>query len=103
MMDIEIPWDTIEAAAFDAGLDPERHVCRSYSGRFMYGRTCFGIVGSISEYTEFMLAIERSDEGFEYTNKMAEVVTTDSMGRDMIFYFPGVSILAEDDEIEEGC
>lgn len=103
MFDVEIPWETIEEAALDAGLEPESDIYRAYSGRFMYGRSCLGVVGTINQYTEFLLAMERSDCGDEYTNKMAENVTTDNMGRQTIFYFPGITVLEDEDEILEGC
>lgn len=103
MNNIEIPWDVIEEAAYDAGLNLDSDIRLNYSGRSMYGRTCFGIIGSMSVFAEFLLAVERSDCGDEYANPLADRVTTDSMGYDTIFYFPGVVVVDAPDDDTEDC
>ena len=80
-----------------------------YSGRGMYGRTCFGFVGSIRQLTAFAYCLGYAsgelhgsddprnwDEADEletvYTDLLADV-TTDNMGYDTIFYFPSVEVV----------
>jgi hypothetical protein len=89
-------------------LEDEDALCENYSGRFMYGDKCFGIVGSIQDYGKFMsnLGMNVYDDSimgltvFE-VDSLAGATREDSMGRDAIFYFPGYNVEpAEDDEDE---
>lgn len=93
MNNFEIPLEIIVEAAESANIDPD-NIRGDYSGRGMYGSTCFGvIVANMSEFLRFMLEIERTDCGFDYTNYLADWVNQDSMGYDTIYYFPGVKLV----------
>jgi hypothetical protein len=63
-----------------------------YSGRGMYGDTCLGIVVS-SQRTAFRLvACMTAVLGIDTTLDITRKAATDNMGRDMIVYFPGVTL-----------
>lgn len=76
----------------------------SYSGRFMYGKTCVGVVtdsayGPANFVRKLAEAIaeERSDDDpgeDDVEEIIAEIgePTSDSMGRSTIFYWPNVSV-----------
>jgi hypothetical protein len=75
---------------------------RSYSGRGMYGRQCFGIVTDNGLSFVQELAYTCGEEGL----RMPERINSDSMGLDMIVYWPGVEFTmadenGPDDEEEE--
>lgn len=81
----------------------------SYSGRFMFGRICFGFVGSIGATDKFynilrdimldedisMSVREGAEHFFTMNNKG---IRQDNMGLDFIFYFPSVSV---EESVEE--
>jgi hypothetical protein len=103
----------LEELLAEAGVD-ENRVRWDYSGRGMYGRTCLGFVGGVADLARFFyqvgLAVALQEEEFttrgevegalreEDARHLADVVTTDDVGRDTIFYFPGVRV--EDDHVE---
>lgn len=74
-----------------------------YSGRGMQGRTSFGFVGTIDDYTSFILGLvdvvcgdtEDFDMSLEIAEKFGKKVQTDSMGLDTLYYFPGVEVLED--------
>lgn len=85
-----------------------------YSGRFMYGRTCLGVVMDWDEKERFLRNLHEAIVGGEYTDdeldeldddereeyneacaladRVVGKARTDSMGRSMIVYFPGVEL-----------
>lgn len=63
-----------------------------YSGRGMYGKTCFGIVADNSVLLGAALIITL---GEDLGLQMAEKTVTDSMGRSTIFYWPGWTVAEE--------
>lgn len=107
---------TIEAqhiidALAKQGSDTEFKV-RDYSGRGMYGRNCIGIdvdtTGDVMKIAALLI-----DGGFSTDEiiELGEGMTTDSMGRGMIVYWPGIKLTTEevaalrkdeDDEDEDG-
>lgn len=68
-----------------------------YSGRGMYGKTCFGITGTILDYGKFVanLIYEADVDPDEFPNGgddamlMVDSLCYDSMRKNFIFYFPG--------------
>lgn len=76
-----------------------------YSGRGMYGNTCFGIVGRAQDLVRFLLhVVPAIDPGFvvntdgddkvidtEYSDEW-EQIAQDNMAMDMIFYWPNVQM-----------
>lgn len=83
-----------------------------YSGRGMYGDTCLGYVGSEPHLFMHDLAVliaERDNDGivtaddvrYEMENTIGSP-SSDSMGRDGIYYFPSVAVEPlEDDEDDD--
>ncbi|QIG59001.1 hypothetical protein SEA_ANCLAR_74 [Gordonia phage AnClar] len=78
-----------------------------YSGRFMYGKSCVGYVGA--ECSQFALLLAAATCGYELDAKVSiEALlwaigdlgepSTDSMGRDTIFYWRDVRV---DDDAED--
>jgi len=59
----------------------------SYSGRAMYGESCFGLVGDDSDFFLFFALLGAKDEGL--SRDLAMKARTDSMGLSSIMYFPG--------------
>jgi len=93
---VEIEKSLLLGVAADADIEPE-NLRWDYSGRGMYGRECFGIVGRMSDYTRFIVALTQWEDGSElagdYAWELADRVSTDNMAYDTIFYFPGVKVL----------
>lgn len=104
----------IESAAYDLELDlfaddgygDEGINWRtSYSGRGMFGSSCVGFTtgeyGGAADLAKFVLAVSQA-LGSDVAVQIADATRTDSMGRGVIYYFPGV--VAEgwsDDEDED--
>ena len=86
----------IEEALYDAGLDDEA-LYEEYSGRGMYGRECFGIVGTPGDAMAFLVALAKVDALDVDVIYMAKSTRTDGMGLQTISYWPGYTI-GEDDE-----
>lgn len=76
MIDIELLVDT----ALDLGVD----YTTTYSGRGMFGATCFSIEGQHRDLLAFLRALP-DEVGDELVDP-----STDSMGRDIVFYWPYV-------------
>lgn len=85
--------------------DPDSYsLYKDYSGRGMYGKKCVGVTcGSAMKLAAAVMeecAGLVGDEDFD----MSEIAddfrraSTDSMGRDMIVYFPGVEWEGEDED-----
>ena len=70
------------------------YVYENYSGRFMFGKTCVGIVVKngfshmemLIKLTEYMNGVDLSGAELEFS----EGVSVDELGLDMIVYFPNV-------------
>lgn len=60
-----------------------------YSGRGMYGATCFGVTGPTSVLGRFLVALRMYDEHVELCEGLAEAATHDDLGLGSIWYFPG--------------
>ena len=82
-------------------LEMGEHEPRSYSGRAMYGRSCLGV--ECSDVGElFAEVLESADE--DDLRELAETfrtMRTDSMGLDIIVYFPGTEYVRNDADCEE--
>lgn len=66
--------------------------CADYSGRFMYGRTCVGIVidDRVCE-TIVALCDFLHESGIECVSDMLGTIHSDSMGLSQIIYFPDLN------------
>lgn len=86
-----VNWEHAAVAADNAGLDPEEALRDDYSGRGMYGETCFGIVvGGVNQAARFLVELAMSDEdATDLAGDLADAMRSDSMGYDQIYYFPG--------------
>ena len=68
-----------------------------YSGRGMYGDSCFGVVvASVSEFVKFLLIVAEDDQ--ELAWELASHAKEDSMGYSTIYYFPGYQIASDDED-----
>lgn len=90
-----IDYSVLEDAAYDAGLEPEEAIRTSYSGRFMYGSKCLGLVhGTIGELLTFVISLadrvnqDSSDDDLHWLDGARQ----DNMGMDMITYWPNVTV-----------
>lgn len=63
-------------------------VDKDYSGRFMFGRTCFGIVvDDISEVSTIAIDLSRSAQ--KEFREVVRAMRRDNLGLSYIAYFPG--------------
>ena len=73
----------------DAGVTPHY----KYSGRFQFGATCFGVVGSLTDIQTAFMDFALSDPGMgKALRETVKNQRRDSMGLDAIVYFPGVDL-----------
>ena len=77
-MNIDFDLDYLVDAAEAANV--EYHT--DYSGRGMYGATCFSITGNTGDLVKFLRALPD-----EVGDQLVDP-TTDSMGLDIVFYWP---------------
>jgi hypothetical protein len=63
-----------------------------YSGRAMYGATCFGVVVPDAGHAMAWLVSLAERIGADEARGLALAARTDSMGRDLIVYFPGYKL-----------
>ena len=99
---LEINTDDFITWCEDNDIEPHPH----YSGRGMYGKQCVGVVGGSAQLVVFLLrcvpkidqkfsidvieyADGRNDYDVEFSDEWLNM-KTDSMGRDTIYYWPGV-------------
>lgn len=106
-MTVQVPRQPVIDALENVGLDSDEALREKYSGRSMYGNTCLGIVGSESAFALFLVELayserEDGDNGQDVARELAGRVRSDQMGQtDMIFYFPGAELAADEDEGED--
>lgn len=97
-MQYEIPREMFENLADDWSLE----LREDYSGRGMYGQTCPGLVGGMSNFCGFLVDISirlsESVFGADPAFELADHVATDNMGWDTIFYFPGLELVDYDND-----
>lgn len=62
-----------------------------YSGRGMYGRTCIGVEGTRENFWRFTLVMA-SELHEDLMIALETLPQQDSMGMDLIWYWPGVTI-----------
>ncbi|HEY8095286.1 MAG TPA: hypothetical protein VIE65_04225 [Methylobacter sp.] len=95
---------------FQELIEEAGHETRSYSGRAMYGKQCLGVetsdIGTL--VADVFQAIADSDGGEGTLRDLAAMaeqgfrgLRTDSMGMDIIVYFPGVPYESEPSEDED--
>lgn len=63
----------------------------NYSGRYMYGKTCVGIVGSFNTlHLVVCLADVLRDEGYDNAEDILGEPCQDTLGLETIVYFKGI-------------
>ncbi len=82
----------IEASVTD--LDSSAYLYLRYSGRFMFGATCFGIVSSNPANAMAGLVMWAKDNGAD-TSEFTHDSRQDNMGMQFILYFPNVTVAQE--------
>lgn len=98
---MKAPKNTVLEAVYQAGLD-EECVRYAYSGRFMYGRTAFGIVGQPQDLAQFLIELATQHvDGYELASEFVQHLMMDNMANDYIFYFPGITLVEKDDDEDE--
>lgn len=88
--------EAVVMAADMAGIDIDTDIRRDYSGRFMYGARCFGIVAGPSTYGEFLIEVAGDDEAL--AKRLADTVRTDDMGLSTIYYWPELRLYGDDED-----
>lgn len=92
--------DTIREACYEVDIRPI-----AYSGRFMYGKQCLGVVMPDSGHLfSFALAIHEDDP--DLARLLADSWTrADSMARDIVVYWPAIETdgtdFPDDDDDDE--
>lgn len=79
----------------DAATSTDADVRTDYSGDFMFGKQCFGIVGDTHDYGAFLVNLAEEDS--ELARELANSVRTDGMGMSSIFYWEHLQIENEED------
>ena len=83
--------------------DRELEVQLDYSGRRMNGKTCVGVVGSVRDLLAFLLEVVPAIDSYAadatYREEWLEV-HTDNMASDMIYYWPGVRAVKNEEDPE---
>lgn len=99
---MEIRENLIREAFITANLD-DSALHMNYSGREMYGRTCFGVVGNLRDICKFFVALtaevsnisddDAQMERLDLVDELIDHMRQDSMGLESIYYFPGCTLV----------
>lgn len=92
--------EQLEEIADIAGLDADRAIRPTYSGRYMYGRNCVGIVLDRDDNVDlFDVAFAAADVlGVDDAKDKFRRMSTDQMGLGMIYYWSDLQCEDADDE-----
>jgi len=83
-------------------IEEAGYQARSYSGRGMYGKSCVGVTCGWAEAFTLGVKVGAVLASEDSAEALADLwVRTDSMGHDMIVYFPGVAWDEDEDEDED--
>lgn len=91
----------ISRASFNE-LEANGHSVRdNYSGRGMYGKQCFALVGHVDHLLRMfgdaqVLELEDID-----LYAMSGNISQDNMGLEFVYYFPNWTVAVDDDESDE--
>jgi hypothetical protein len=89
---MKIKKEDIIEAVMEADLDPEDCIRWNHSGRGMYGKECFGLIGDAAEFGRLIVELTVMI-GADDTRRLTNFMVTDNMGLRVIFYFPGVEVV----------
>lgn len=76
----------------EACINYDAEIYEDYSGRGMYGETCFGFYGRL----DMSDANDIIATAFESNSDLLKAVCVDDLGRDTIYYFPGYNFNVSD-------
>lgn len=93
-MNFEISQDTLDSISLDLPFDYEWR--EDYSGRGMYGKTCLGIVTDASLWKLHSAIAEVASYDDSLSALSDNEPCVDDMGLSNIYYWPNVSVIAED-------
>lgn len=87
-------------------IEDHAEICHDYSGRGMFGEKCFGFVvenpeAAIAEIQADINGIYEPEELQQEFTELLQHSRRDSMGFDMILYFPGYQTVETGKEAEE--
>lgn len=71
----------------------EMDIRQAYSGRGMTGQNCIGVVGTLENYTDFLIEFMQCAYSAGCSDQLLRTlksVRQDSMGMDDIFYWPKI-------------
>lgn len=83
----------VDGDTYDNDNGHQIDIYREYSGRGMFGATCFGIVVNAIGASYLVFAALSHVLGQENLTELATSACEDSMGRDTIVYFPEFKIV----------
>lgn len=99
---MKFPGQKLVDLAEHAGVDEVRF---DYSGRFMYGAKCFGLVGDAGDLVRFATSVAGAawagddEEALELNDYLREnSPSSDSMGKSTIYYWEGLQAVGPDGE-----
>ena len=84
----------IKLIAIETGFE----IMHDYSGRGMYGKKCFGLIGDLTNMPKFFIMLAESIIAQDNNNDVFEIaclfenMQIDSMGMSKIIYFPNLVI-----------
>jgi hypothetical protein len=97
----EISRRLVKGALEYAELEAEEALREGYSGRGMYGKTTWGIVGTLEEFLLFLVELAKIEgTGGDSAQEIAQRVSQDRMSRLTIFYFPGLKLVDDEDDYD---
>jgi hypothetical protein len=89
-----------EQEAIKYGANEIGATIRSYSGRYMYGESCLGIVVSnVTDLATFVLMVNEDDP--DLADHLARNACMDSMGYDYILYWQRIAWTEAADDDDE--
>ncbi len=111
-MERSLSYEAVREAVYQSDVDwgdyPVESVIRQdYSGRYMYGAECFGLVlNSDGELVRVMLELAEILSEADYGDRdvakdLAQAMRSDSMGLSNIYYFPGWTLEGAPAESED--
>lgn len=83
-------------------IEDMNYETRSYSGRGMFGKTCLGV--TVDNVAQFCLELghaigQHNEQNDDDLIELPRQISTDSMGRSAIVYFPYVAFVDEDFDV----
>lgn len=104
-----IPYEDLVEAINESGCDIydeiDRVIRTDYSGRAMYGSSCFGLVLQDAGEVASVLVTLSHLEGYDRwdVQELARSMRTDNMGLSTIFYFPGWTLTGAPEDDDDEC